>query len=952
MTRLIALAALAAVSAIPLAAAAQPASPPAVSSVPPIDFSVRTLANGLKVYSAVDRSTSNVTVQVWYGVGSKDDPQGRSGFAHLFEHMMFKATRDMPAEYMDRLTEDVGGFNNASTWDDFTNYYEVIPGNHLERLLWAEAQRMSTLSVDEANFHSERAVVEEELRQRVLADPYGRLFSLAIPEASFTVHPYKRPGIGSIEDLDAASLADVKAFHDTYYRPDDASLIVVGNFDPADLERWTDKYFGPIVQPKAAMPRVTAVEPQRTGPGSYDAYGPNVPLPAVAITWLGPAKSSADAPALDVAEAILSTGDSSRLYHDLVYAQGLASQIYADSAARQQPGLFAVGAVMAGGKTIAQGEAALRAEVGKLRDAPVTAAELERAKNQLVTQALREREQVDGKASAIGFAIELEGDATRVNDAIARLQAVNAADVQRVARQYLSDDRRMVIHYQAESARPGGAKPKVADASPPVAASATPEQAKADAPAPVAAPVTRESPPAPGAPAEAHRPIPVERTLANGLRVIVAKSSDLPLVTAQLIVKTGGAADPAGGAGLADLTASLLDKGAGARTAAQVAQDVEALGGQIEAGATWDASQATLGVMSDKLPQALPILADVVIKPTLAVAELDRLRTQSLDDLSVEMQEPGSIARYVTAVAVFGGQPYGHVLGGSPASLKKISQAQVVRFHAAYYRPDNAILVLTGDINPEAGFALAQAAFGGWAVPATPLPAPPVFTAAGAAKPRVIVVDLPDTGQAAVTVANRGITRADPRFYPGIVANDVLGGGYSARLNEEIRIKRGLSYGAGSSLDSRQLGGLFSARVQTKNQSAPEVVDLILAELAKLRATPPAPEEMDARKASLTGEYGRNLETTEGLAGTIGSYAIQGIPLSEIAAYDSKVRAVDPAGAESFASGVFDPASADIVVVGDAKQFLPALKAKFPTLEVIEADQLDLDSPTLRKPGA
>jgi len=262
-------------------------APAAPDRIPPIQFSQRTLPNGMKVFASRDASTPNVTIQVWYGVGSKDDPVGRSGFAHLFEHMMFKATHDLPAESMDRFTEDVGGFNNASTWDDFTNYYEVVPANHLERLLWVEAQRLGSLVVDEANFKSERDVVKEELRQRVLADPYGRLFALYLPKATYKVHPYKRPGIGSIEELDAATLDDVRAFHHAYYRPDNAALIVVGNFDEAQLQTWIDRYLAPLKNPDVPLARVTAIEPARTGPGVYDGYGPNVPLPAVAITWLG-----------------------------------------------------------------------------------------------------------------------------------------------------------------------------------------------------------------------------------------------------------------------------------------------------------------------------------------------------------------------------------------------------------------------------------------------------------------------------------------------------------------------------------------------------------------------------------------------------------------------------------------------------------------------------------------
>src|SRR6201996_6546539 len=263
--------------AAPATAAPAAAIPP--STVPPIVYKQRTLANGLQVYESLDRTTPNVTMQVWYGVGSKNDPAGRSGFAHLFEHMMFKATRDLPAESFDRLTEDVGGLNNASTANDFTNYSEVVPANHLQRLIWAEAERMGSLVIDDANFKSERDVVKEELRQRVLASPYGRLFTLYLPQATYASHPYHRPSIGSIEDLDAATIDDVRAFHQAYYRPDNAALIVVGNFDEAQLDGWSAKSRGPLPTPAEPVTRVTAVEPPRTKPGVFNGYGPNVPLP-------------------------------------------------------------------------------------------------------------------------------------------------------------------------------------------------------------------------------------------------------------------------------------------------------------------------------------------------------------------------------------------------------------------------------------------------------------------------------------------------------------------------------------------------------------------------------------------------------------------------------------------------------------------------------------------------
>jgi len=912
----------------------------AAVSLPPIKFTTRILPNGLKVLSVVDRATPNVTVQVWYGVGAKDDPAGRSGFAHLFEHMMFKATRDMPAEEMDRLTEDVGGMNNASTWDDLTDYFEVVPANHLETLLWAEAERMSSLDVDDANFKSERAVVEEELRQRVLADPYGRFTQLAIPQASFQIHPYRRPPIGSIADLDSATINDVKAFHATYYRPDNAVLIVAGNFDPAALNAWVDRYFGPIQPPKAVLPRVTVKDPPRKGPKTVTVYGPNVPLPAVAITWQAPAAADADAPALTLLDALLSNGDASRLYQSLVYRGQMAQQVFSSADLRQQPGLFYVGAILADGKTPQMGEAALLGEIAKIKAKPVGAAELDRAKTLLIAQTLRARETLDGRGFALGQAYWIEGSAARANDDVAKLQAVTAADIQRVASKYLPVNRRVVIRYQSDSLRPPGA-PDVGDggSAKVVARALTPVQA----PPPPSEPKT---PPAPGPAVQTVLPTPAERTLPNGLRVIVARSSALPLVNATITVAAGGAVDPPGKAGLADVTATLMTQGAGARTASQMAADIEALGGELSAGATWDGSSAGVSVTPAKLEPALAILADAVRRPAFAQDELDRLRKRTLDSLKVSLNEPSFLARSLAAESVFAGGPYGHVLDGDPTSLASISRADVLALHQTWYRPDNAILTLTGDITPDAGFALAEKLFGDWKRPDAPLPS--LAVSQPSYRPRVIVIDLPGTGQAAVSVSLPAIARSDPRFYVASVANGVLGGGYSARLNQEVRVKRGLSYGAGSAIDPRRGVGPLAALAQTKNESAAEVVDLMLAELGKLGAAPAEPTELEARKAALVGAFGRRIETTAGLSGYLAGLALQGVDLGDLTHYSPSVDAVTADQVEGFAKAALDPSQATVVVAGDAKLFETKLRQRFPDLQVIAASALDLDRPGLK----
>ncbi|MFN2453976.1 MAG: M16 family metallopeptidase [Pyrinomonadaceae bacterium] len=423
----------------------------AQGSIKRLDYRERALANGLKIFTIEDHASPTVSIQVWYHVGSKDDPQGRSGFAHLFEHMMFKSTKHLKSEMLDRLTEDVGGENNAFTADDVTVYYETVPSNYLETLIYAEADRLASLNVDEANFKSERAVVEEEFRQRVLAPPYGKLDYLLTSQLSYAVHPYKRPGIGNIEELEAATLPDVRAFHDTFYRPANATLIVAGDFDRQQLDGWIDKYFGRIVNPNTPVPRVEIKEPPRTMLKRYTEYGMNVPLPAVEFTYLIPPKANADSYALRVAQSILSSGDSSRLYRALVYEQQLAQSADGSADLREDTGLFVFKATLASGKKTEDAERAMLVEIKRMQDSTVSAAELSKAKNQLITAQFRERETNFGKALALGDAAVIQNDPARVNTDIEKLQSVTAADVQRVMRKYLTEANRVVINYLPES---------------------------------------------------------------------------------------------------------------------------------------------------------------------------------------------------------------------------------------------------------------------------------------------------------------------------------------------------------------------------------------------------------------------------------------------------------------------------------------------------------------------
>ncbi len=414
--------------------------------VPPIRYVDRTLPNGLRTILVPNPRVPSVAINVAYRVGGKDDPPGRSGFAHLFEHLMFKGSAQTAPEMMDRLTEDVGGYNNAFTTEDITLYYEVVPSNHLERLLWAEADRLASLDVNAANFATERAVVIGEYEQRILADPYGMLGEL-VDRESYTVHPYRRGVIGDPAQLDAAALDDVVAFHATYYRPDNAVLVVAGDLEVEQTWRWVERYFGPIPTPPDPVPRVGLTEPAQTAERTYTYRAANVPLAAAEEAYHIPALSHPDSAALEVLETLLGAGRSSRLYTALVYGKQLASSAYATADLREQPGLFGLRVTCAQGVALADARAALALEVARLRDEPAEPGELERVKTQIATALVRSRQAANGIAQALARAATERGSPEAVNGDLARYLAVGADDVQRVARTYLRPENRTVIEY-------------------------------------------------------------------------------------------------------------------------------------------------------------------------------------------------------------------------------------------------------------------------------------------------------------------------------------------------------------------------------------------------------------------------------------------------------------------------------------------------------------------------
>lgn len=426
-------------------------------SPPKIEVRESQLANGMKILLVEDRSVPVADVQVWYHVGSKDERKGRSGFAHLFEHIMFKGSANLgPEEHKDYISS-IGGRYNATTDFDRTLYFQTFPSNYLERVLWMEADRMRSLDVSDANFKSERDVVKEERRLRIDNPPFGRLFEVVL-DNTYTTHPYRILPIGSIADLDAATIDDVREFHRTYYMPNNATLVVSGDFDAAKTLQWIEKYFGDI--PKGpAIPRQIAKEPAQTAERRLVDYHGNTPLPAVVLTYHVPESGNADLYALEVASNILSGGESSRLYQKMVHEQETALQAGGQAIVLEDPGVFFFYAILQGGKTAEEGEKGLVAEIERLKSQPVTEEELAKAKNQLISGLVFGRQTVAAKGEAVGHAAVIQRDLNLVNQQLSLYQKVTAADVQRAAQTYFKTENRTVVHMMPEAMRPADPAP-------------------------------------------------------------------------------------------------------------------------------------------------------------------------------------------------------------------------------------------------------------------------------------------------------------------------------------------------------------------------------------------------------------------------------------------------------------------------------------------------------------
>jgi zinc protease len=871
------------------------------AKLPKLNNKVVTLKNGLRVILHQDKSTPIVAVNVWYHVGSKNEVIGKTGFAHLFEHMMFQGSKNYNDDYFKPLQE-AGATINGSTNSDRTNYYQVVPSNFLEMALFMEADRMGGLleAMTQERLDNQRDVVKNERRQRVDNVPGGTAFE-RIGELMYPKdHPYSWTTIGSLEDLSAASMDDVKAFFRQYYVPNNASLVIAGDFDEKQALNWAEKYFGkipagnPITRPNPAQPKFNG-EVRKS-------YEDNVPLPRLYMIWHTVRQGHPDEAALGILGNILSSGRGSRLQSSLLHNKQLVQTIGGGNGTREIAGAFQIQANARPGKSLEEIEKEINVELEKIKNEPPTADEINRAINVIESQTIFGMQTVLGKADQMNSYLTYEGKPDGFQEDLDKYRKVTAADIQRVAKTYL-DGNRLIMSYLPKAGA-GGNRFNPAANEP--TSTAKKETTKVDQTANL---------PKPGANPKFALP-PIEKAkLANGLDVWLVRQTELPIVSMNLVIKSGSTADPSGKLGIADYTADLLNKGTKTRNAVEIANQAQGIGSNVGAGAGWDSTNVSTTTLTKHLDKALELYADVVVNPTFPEAELNPIKQRAVIGLAQRKTNANAIANIAFNSVLYGkDHPYGQA--SSETSIKAITRDDLVKFYETYYRPNNATLIVVGDVQMSDLQPKLETAFANWkaaSVPETKIPA-----ATNVAKPGIYLVDRPGSAQSVITIGQIGVSRDNPDFVPLSVMNSILGGQFTSRVNLNLREEKGYTYGARSGFSFRRGAGPFSASADVQTAVTKESVAEFMKELNGIRGAIPVTEkELEYNKQSIIRRFPQGFETNGQISGQLSNLLIYGLPDTYFNDYIAKVNAVTVADVNRVANKYLDPSNMAIVIVGD-----------------------------------
>lgn len=881
-----------------------------------------TLDNGLEVILVEDHSAPTVAIDVWYHVGGANDPEGRSGFAHLFEHMMFEETAHLETGEIDRLITRAGGVLNAYTDADITGYYEVLPSHQLPLGLWLEADRMASLAVSQANFDNQRAVVIEEYKLRVSNAPYGEAFELLFT-MPYDYEPYQQRVIGSIEDLNNATVEDVRDFHSTYYRPNNATLVVAGAIDIDQTRDLIDRFFAgiPAGEEPPALPAFEAEQQDEAEILTVEDGLTN--LPAVIVGYEVPSRSDEDYAAVELLARILSDGDSSRLAISLLdTGKALAADTYVFG--RRGPSLFAILILPNSGVSPEEVEQIYYDELEAIREEGVRADELEKAINGIRSERILGLESAYNLAESIQAANYYFDDPNAVFSEINRFEEVTSEDIQRVLETYLAPEDRHVINVIPSDAAP-------AEEPEPVVGGTGDE---ADEAAEFEYLIEQDTPPEPLPITEFTLPPITEATLDNGLEVIVIEQPSIPIISLDLFLRGGESAVPPDQAGLGALTGSLMTRGTETRSAQEIASTIEQVGGAIGSGGGSDSLSAGVFALSEHTELAFELLGDVVLNPTFPENELEVERSAALTDLEYVLSEPALLANRTFNRLLYAGHPYGSTI--SPDTLTPLTRDDVVQFYESQADPEDAFLIIAGDISTDEALELAESTFGGWEASGETesIDFPEVETPA---ETQVYLVDRPGSSQAEFVIGNPGAFGDTEDLYAIRVMNEVFGASFSSRLSQNIREDKGYTYGIYSTFGLPADRGAFSISAAVRNEVAALALEEILNEVERIQTEEIPAGEMDDAQAGMIGRFALALETYQQFVNQIASFKLRDVPISALEEYPEGVAEVDQDAVIDVAQQYILPENFLIVVVGDADILEPQL-AEVAPVTVIDAE--------------
>jgi zinc protease len=908
--------ALVAFLAAPLRAA--PAAP--VTSAP-IELQQFTLPNGLRVLICERHTVPVVSTMIWYRVGSAAETSGDEGLAHFLEHMMFKGTNRYQKGEIDLVTMKNGGTNNAFTTWDYTAYFFNFASDRWEQALEIEANRMRRCLFASREVEAERKVVIEELK-RDRDSPWGALTD-EVQSMAYVVHPYHHPIIGFQETLERVPRERLVRFYERAYSPRNATLVLVGDLDATRAMRKVRRLFGRL-SGGVALPAAGVAEPPQLGEKRL-LVRDSGEVPRLLIAYRGPRFHSREAVVLNLAGNLLSSGKSSRLYRKLVEELKLASSVDTLNDARRDPGLFLIQVELHAGADTAKVEAAVDEELRKLATQDASPAELARARNIALADFIFEQETASGLATKLGY-FDTLADRAFLDGYTDVIGSIGASDVRTVAAGvFVPSSRTIGVSLPSASSSPQAAPGRAGGAASGRRAWYRPPGMRPDAgsfrrqssgPARVATGTAASAPASPAATGAVSRLGARRTVLANGLTVLLLENHSLPIVAVRAYVKADRRCEPAGREGLAEFVGRMLDEGTPARTADQLAEAIESVGGKLVS----DSNGLRLQTLSRDLGLALDLASDCLMNAAFASERVMREKTHLLSEIRGERDDPTLIAQENLRELVYGSHPLHAPRHGYEKSIGAITPKELQTFHSRYYRPGNTTLAIVGDFSVAELMPKLEAAFGKWE--ARPVVFPPLPALERARKP-IRKAILMDKEQLNICIGHLGVKRSSPDYYPLLLMDNILGtgSGFTDRLSRKLRDEKGLAYTVYANMTdtAAEEPGLFQAYIGTSPENRQGAIDGILEEMRAMRDRGCTAEELANAKAYLTGSFVFNLETPSQLADFLVECERFNLGPDYIERYPALLRAVTVAEVGRVARAYLDPDAAAVVVVGKAE---------------------------------